>query len=366
MASIYYVDESGNTGDLARRGAPGFDRQPIFVLACVGCDGSEDLAKEIERLKAVYKIHASELKSGSLVTKPDFITELAQFMRERKYPLLVEVVDKRYCLIAYIVSLLILTPLGAEIDFAPDVRMMKNLFAEYLHHWMPETVLDYFIASCDDPSAEKVHRALESLKSWLAPRALRDQIAEAIVRSVTENIAELTTELHTDDQAFRRFLPDPDKSTRDTPVWVLPNLSSFANIYGRINMLHEAKVGNVTLVHDEQTHFEHILRDGKTLAESLAGIGSKLVLPHSDFRFIESAKLEFAQSRASAGIQAADAIAGFVMRYVKAVLSQSRPDMPYRIAFESLLRLSEPERSTGLNLVLSYADLERLGIRQAI
>lgn len=364
MVSTYYIDESGNTGDLARvDGASDLAEQPVFVLACLGCDNVDDLAKEIKRLKAAHRVQAPELKSGSLARKPEFIIELAQFMRERKYPLLVEVVDKRFCLITYIVSLLILTPLGAEIDFAPDTRMMKNIFAEYLHHWMPEKVLDYFVASCDEPSAKNVKRTLSSLKSWLAKRD--DQVAEGIIRFIRENIGELTAELRTDGEAYRRFLPDPDKSTRNLPVWILPNLSSFANIYARINMLHESKIGDVMLVHDEQKHFEHILRDGKTLAESLTARGGEFVLPHSDFRFIESAKLEFANSHVSVGIQTADAIAGFVMRHVKAVLSRDRPDVPYRIAFDSLLRLSEPERSTGLNLVLSYADLERLGIRQA-
>ena len=364
MVSTYYIDESGNTGDLARwQGTPGADQQPVFVLAAIGCDDVDDLAKEIERLKVAHEVQAPELKSSSLANKPEFITELARFMGERKYPLMVEVVDKRFCLVTYIVSLLILTPLGAEIDYAPDMRMMKNLFAEYLHHWMPEKVLNYFVASCDEPSAKSVKRTLNALKVWLARRD--GEMAEGIIRFVRENIQELTTELRTNNEAYRRFLPDPDKSTRDLPVWMLPNLSSFANIYGRINRLHASKVGEVTLVHDEQKHFEHILRDGKSLAESLVERGGEFVLPHSDFRFIESAKLEFTNSHASAGIQAADAIAGFVMRYVKAVKSLTRPDMPYRIAFDSLLRLSEPARSTGLNLVLTYADLERLGIRQA-
>lgn len=48
------------------------------------------------------------------------------------------------------------------------------------------------------------------------------------------------------------------------------------------------------------------------------------------------------------------------------VMSLGRPDMPYRIAFDSLLRLSDPKGGTGLNLVLTYADLARLGIREAL
>jgi hypothetical protein len=363
--STYYIDESGNTGDLVRRKNDiGFEGQPIFVLACIGCDDTEALATEIERLKTVHRVQAPELKSNSLVNKPQFITDLAAFIHAKEYPLLIEVTDKRFFLVSYIVDRLVMTPLGAEVDYAPDTRRMKNLIADYLYHWMPEKVLDYYVECCDRRSTKNVKRTLNALKSWLVRRD--DQMAEAVLRFVRENIAELTAELRDDDDAYQRFLPDPGKSTRNLPVWILPNLSSFANIYGRINMRHRSKVGDVTLVHDEQKHFEHILRDGKTLAESLTACGGDFVLPHSDFRFIEFAKLEFATSHASAGIQAADAIAGFVMRYVKAVMSFSQPDMPHRIAFDNLVRLSDPKRGTGLNLVLTYADLVRLGIREAI
>jgi hypothetical protein len=66
LASTYYVDESGNTGDLVRSGGDvGFDSQPVFVLACVGCDDTEALATEIERLKVLHQVQAPELKSSS-------------------------------------------------------------------------------------------------------------------------------------------------------------------------------------------------------------------------------------------------------------------------------------------------------------
>jgi hypothetical protein len=365
MESTYYIDESGNTGDLVRsKDGAGFDSQPVFVLACIGCDDTQALAREIERLKTLYKVQAPELKSGSLANKPQFITDLAAFLRAKNFPLLIEVTDKRFFLVSFIVDRLVLTPLGAEIDYAADTRWMKKQMAEYLYHWMPEKVIDYYIECCDRPSAKNVKRTLNALKTWLARRD--DQMADGILRFVRENIAELTAELRKDGDAYQRFLPDPDKSTRDLPVWILPNLSSFANIYGRINMRHGAKVGGVTLVHDEQKHFEHILRDGKTLAESLTARGGDFVLQHSDFRFLESAKLEFATSHASAGIQAADAIAGFVMRYVKAVIWSDRPDQPYRVAFDSLIGLSDPKGGTGLNFVLTYAGLGRLGILEAL
>jgi len=106
---------------------------------------------------------------------------------------------------------------------------------------MPQKVLNYFIAACDEPSAKNVKRALNSLKSWLAKRASDDEIADAIIHLVRENIAELTTELRTDVEAYRRFLPEPDKSTQNWPIWMLPNLSSFSNIYGRIVALNTSR-----------------------------------------------------------------------------------------------------------------------------
>ena len=61
MASTDYIDESGHTGDLVRsRGDIGLDSQPVFVLACVGCDDTEALATEIERPKVLHRVQAPE------------------------------------------------------------------------------------------------------------------------------------------------------------------------------------------------------------------------------------------------------------------------------------------------------------------
>lgn len=39
MANIYFIDESGNTGDIATQKAlTGFAGQPFFSLACIGVE----------------------------------------------------------------------------------------------------------------------------------------------------------------------------------------------------------------------------------------------------------------------------------------------------------------------------------------
>ena len=60
----YYIDESGNTGDVLSTGNDfDFSGQPIFSLACVGVDQTEKLDEFIHKLKSKYKIQGKELKS---------------------------------------------------------------------------------------------------------------------------------------------------------------------------------------------------------------------------------------------------------------------------------------------------------------
>jgi hypothetical protein len=43
------------------------------------------------------------------------------------------------------------------------------------------------------------------------------------------------------DDAFFGYLPVPDDNKYQKPVWVLPNLSAFTNIYTRINLYEEVR-----------------------------------------------------------------------------------------------------------------------------
>ncbi|MGJ5181864.1 hypothetical protein ACQR16_34505 [Bradyrhizobium oligotrophicum] len=81
---------------------------------------------------------------------------------------------------------------------------------------------------------------------------------------------------------------------------------------------------------------------------------------------MERGELTFSASNLSAGIQAADVLAGFIMRYVQSIIAQAKMPPPEAIkAFGLLLLLAEPERGTGLNFVLGRRDFNRLGLLQA-
>ena len=77
-------------------------------------------------------------------------------------------------------------------------------------------------------------------------------------------------------------------------------------------------------------------------------------------------QLTFASSDTSAGIQAADVIAGFVMRYVQGINAHAKLPSPESAgAFQSLLEMAEPKRGTGFNFVISRGDFARLGLLRA-
>src|ERR1700689_2712113 len=53
----YFIDESGNTGDLANGNLPSnFGDQPIFCLAAIGIADERLLKIEIDRLKAMHRV----------------------------------------------------------------------------------------------------------------------------------------------------------------------------------------------------------------------------------------------------------------------------------------------------------------------
>jgi len=67
----YYIDESGNTGDLIMTEENlNFSSQEYFTLACIGLEDEKliDLENYIKKLKKKYKIQNKELKFGKIMT----------------------------------------------------------------------------------------------------------------------------------------------------------------------------------------------------------------------------------------------------------------------------------------------------------
>jgi hypothetical protein len=107
------------------------------------------------------------------------------------------------------------------------------------------------------------------------------------------------------------------------------------------------------MIHDEQKQFDEILEYSKQSAESLLKSGASAYTPHSNYNFSHSAPLYFAESGCSSGIQVADVLAGFVMRYFKDAVSDAKSIGPQlHTAFHTLLEHSNPAKGVGVNLVV--------------
>lgn len=133
MMHRYYLDESGNSGDLIKSNfSLNFGGQPLFSLSCVGIDDEERMALKLFELKEKYDVD-SELKSSEIYTeKPNFFLELVEYLVQNRVPILIELVDKKFCVIANLISSLII-PIYSEIDktHGQNLQASKHL-ANYM------------------------------------------------------------------------------------------------------------------------------------------------------------------------------------------------------------------------------------------
>jgi len=359
---VYYLDESGNTGDLVRMGDRlDFGGQPIFALVCIGLQDEADLEREVQRLRTVHNIQGAEVKSTNLRNKPGFVSDLATYLRQNQIPLFIEVVEKRYFVCIHLVQSLILPPVGS-VDFDAEAIWLKNAFAEHLRITIPDGVLKDFADACDNPSLTSVRTAFDSLAAFLRQRPSGDQAAWAMLRSVEQERSDLEERALTDEQPWKPILPSPDSGKKGKQFWMLPNLSSFTNIYARINHFSAQQVDGITIVHDEQLQFDEIIEFNKKTMERIFH-DKPLPLISANYSLKQSASLVFRSSHSSIGIQVADVLAGFVMCYVQEALSKNgEPTAPQQHAFSNLGSLTNEELGLGINFALSYRELERLRI----
>jgi hypothetical protein len=367
MIKEYYLDESGNSGDLARPGKDfDFAQQQIFSLACLGVEDSHALGAEITKLKTAYRIQAPELKSSLVRDKPKLIIELVDYIERNELPLFIELIDKRFFIAANMVNTLIVPPIG-EHEFDPQkfgqMQWMRNHFGEYLCARAPSDIFAAYIAACDAPSSASIARGFTVLLDWLKECLPHDEVTQGLHLFAADSFSDFQAIPAANERERLRSLPLPDLGKHGQSVWMLPNFSSLTNIYARINLLHARRIGGLTLFHDEQDHFDDILRSAKKGAEDLVRTGSVPMMPSADYHFEEQAALVFARSHASPGIQAADILAGFVMRFARDLLYGERAPSDQALeAFHRIVALTDAADGRGVNFVFSGFDMLKLGI----
>lgn len=354
----YFIDESGNTGDLVLGGETlSYGGQPYFGLGCLGIKDLKQFEDDISNLKAKHRIQANNLKSTKIYkSKPGFVLDLVKIISDKKIPFFIELVEKKFFAATNLVFYLVWPPYfsgseGKELDF------IRTIFAQLLCKEAPNEVFTMYFKACQSQEKEDLLRAFDCILNFA--RAGTTPQHAAMAESVLETMDDFQIMLGdapSEQEAVRRFLPMPDPGKKGKDVWILPNYSSLTNLYARINHAHEGKIERVKLVHDVQTQFDDILFSAKQAAEDANP--EREISPTTNYQFLQQAELSIARSEDSVGIQAADIVTGFMVRYAQdRVIYKIEPAPELSKAFHLLAQAENYAKGYGVNYVWSHNTL---------
>jgi hypothetical protein len=125
-----------------------------------------------------------------------------------------------------------------------------------------------------------------------------------------------------DRDAYTYFLPLPDTNKRGQLIGVLPYISSFYNLHARLNYLFQRDLSEVSIVHDNQSHFDEILKYYHQSAVESTNKES-VTFDAADFVFLNSSSLEFQDDKGSIGLQVADLFAGLLNKSIPHLIFKS-------------------------------------------
>jgi hypothetical protein len=356
----FYIDESGNTGDLSRTSANlDFGGQPVFSLAAIGISDESNLTDKLNVLREKHNVKSDELKlSKILKRKPDFALEAVELIAQERFPFFIEIVDKRYQLAVSITNGFIWSPYF-NTEESQGTVWLKNIFADYIYHNVPNEIFFRFIQCMDKPSNEKTREFFDLLRDCISSRS--HDVAQGIVSQVEESKNDFRLMIEREGHnAYKWFLPLPDSGKRDQEVWLLPNFASFTNIYARINLFLSRNLTGCKIIHDEQAHFDEIIEMAKMQVESADIKEFSYKPPFADYDIKQAASLIFRASPESTGIQFADIVAGLSMRwYLARLQGEAIPEVLVQ-AINILLGHSDRKKGIGINMVAPHNMAEQL------
>lgn len=331
----------------------------MFALACVGIPDMVALEGEVDRLRKVHRLQGMELKSTQIKAKPRFVSDLAEFILAKDWPVFIELVDKHYFIIVNIVERLVY-PYVTDSDFSANAMRVKNEMADTLAVFGPDELAQLYALACQSQKRPDAQRVYERIVKWARLEKSKDTVPHWIGRFTKDSLRDFKK--LSPQAAVKQTLPIPDRTKKDGLVWILPNISSFTSIYARLNHHLAGSVDGVTFIHDEQVHFDEIIGTNKVVAEELGDKRARIQLRNADYDFRQIATLTFRNSKASLGIQVADVFAGFVSRYVFQKVWEPESITPdHDEAFELVHDFTKPGTATGTNYVVPSSLLTLLG-----
>ena len=357
MTSNYYLDESGNSGDLAtKKSGSKFGGQPIFSLACVGLNDLAHANEFIKLLKTIYGLESDELKSEDLYFKqPEVILDVAKYIFENRIPIIVEVVDKRYCVSTAIVGHQIIPPYDSPPDDDGLIQAVRNEISDFLSFNMSPACYAAFYKSCMEPSEENLLESMEALKCFLESDDGAFEYSKFAVDNINETIDTylMFKRQFGEGDSVKKFIPLPDDSNNGDSIALLPHIHCQFNILARLNKYHLKDLADVVMHHDVQDQFGQSIRSCiRTLKNAKFPGGVPEVLT-ADFILKDEPAFRFVKSEESLGVQFADLLAGFVSRYINGCFYKNLDVLDtYHKTFRYIVSYNRPMSPLGVNFVL--------------
>ncbi|WP_157822467.1 DUF3800 domain-containing protein [Psychromonas sp. Urea-02u-13] len=357
MSYNYYLDESGNSGDLIGKKVDlTFGNQPIFTLACIGVSNEEVLSKHVNELKVKHKLDDAELKSSELYfSNPKFLLDIAKLISNLRLPILVELVDKKYCITTGIVNHQIWTPHFTGDESNGEIQYIRNELADYMSANLTSECYEFFFDSCKNPSEKNLIKSMDTLSSFFKSKSNSVDFAELTVSSIEETIDDyrLFKSNVGENEAVKKFIPIPDSMKNGKAIHLLPHVHSIFSVIGRLNKYHLKELGNVILHHDKQEEFDDVLIYSKEVLENSEPDVKTPPVFNSDYDVTSNLNLKFVDSERSTGIQIADLVAGYFNRYINGLLyKEVEIDAVYHDIFMQFRNDFHPMSPLGVNFVI--------------
>lgn len=363
-STIYYMDESGSTGDLI---PSKFNNQPFFSLGCIGIKDidKECLENRILDIKRKYNLQTKELKSSNIYpNKNDLFYDIVRFLSDIDAQVMIELVDKKTQILINIVESLVSPThlLYSEKCMRNNIIQNNFIFVPYLYELLDDSFLEDFAIVCQNPSEDKLLNLFDNIKKLIKGS---NEIEDGILKNIEETIDDFSIKKEEERKnsinrpAYTFFLPLPDTNLKGKIIGSLPNITCFTNLYARINLINNQKLCNVKIVHDEQSHFEHLINQYHSdLINQQSG---PFVFENANFDFPEKSELVFENSTNNIGIQVADLVCGVCSRFAKDYLEEKTENIKkWKKSIKDIVLQREKCNGLGVNIVMAEHKREEM------
>lgn len=344
----YYIDESGNTGDLiSKKWVSTFEKQPFFVLAAIGATDDDKLriGAEFERIIEQHKLNdIEELKSSS--NNPGVYMALLDVSRLAvQCPHIIEIVEKKYMLCMSITRHFFSKYKNSLT--ACQLHQMEREVCEQLYDHLTHEDIEGFVHGCSAPS-------LISIRNIVVSIIKNHNLVREIKRVVLGNFNFFK---HHEEKSLRHYFPLPDSSEKKV-YHLLPNICSLTAILARINKIHHQAIDGISIIHDTQKEYGSIfLENVRNQIEEK----NPMQLPHIkgvDYNFNNDFKQVKFERSSEKMIQIVDVLAGFSNKCFTSIIAEKKLPNNLLLIFKDLIGINAyPQSPLGINFYVSNKTL---------